>query len=825
MEPGDRYTRRITKRRLWYRTTKQDEPKGARLSLGDVDRMFEDYDYRECTPTPLQLSDSDSEEIQQVPRTTPLDLTAKPTGTPKEDLPRPATRTPGLELNNEGPTKTSSPLDENSDGNSPQFETNEEAKRLSPILFDHQEEGNTARNKPNSGVKLSQEEPSMSTSENGCEDVHMESTTKSLPHPVKKDIGAFLRKVLDSSQPKANPTTLTPVKMPTPLPELDDDYQILEDDVPIFFSIPSKSKTKERTNKKSISGKGNSMDKGSTDSLRETDVPSRKSIQDQKPRKKTKKSPRVHLDTPDNEKQENPHKMGEEQLKEADNQTENLKGMGKSTKNTIDNTKRSRSEAKSKETTVQHQQPSSEKDADPHPDQASPSVYDIGKYNSDQDLAAETIEHHQCSSGGLSPSEHQILGKRKRRPPGEWWVRCPQNVAKENSPRVKKPKSNRKEAAKAKKVPKSTTKKDVRVTQKKKIAQMEGPGNDVNSDEGEQMEDQDSSPRFFSPQIFPQEEQRPKSALQHTGNKKASNQPIRCTPTSEWLLDKRRTGLPRKCRELTSTPNDAQAEHCQLPSQIPKKSKESKPKKAKAKRSAIQRKSAGSAVVPKSVNSLKRAIPVNWDDNVPTPDVDMATFSAASKRSTQDRTFPSEDILCSGLDPLIDLHCHDDEDLPTTRNHLGELSVVDLCAPPLKPCTLRAKDRADLTEWLRFLFPTTVKENDNKNLANISPDYFDWYFHKSLVMGIAEDKRYGNVSVGKILLGSFMKKPLWVDHSADVVFFLMTSSVTFNMDCTEYRVHAGNFFMVPCGHAYSIHNLAPQPAVLCFTRMLTETPD
>ncbi|XP_077454193.1 uncharacterized protein LOC144072772 [Stigmatopora argus] len=140
MEQGARYARRIAKRRLCYLTTKQDVPKEelqGKLSLGSVDRMFDDLDFREYVPTLFQFSDSDTEEIQEVQHSSPLDLSDKTAMPSKEDLNK---------------VQTSSPLDENSDGIPAQLETNEVAKRLSPILNDSQQENNTARNQPDSDI-------------------------------------------------------------------------------------------------------------------------------------------------------------------------------------------------------------------------------------------------------------------------------------------------------------------------------------------------------------------------------------------------------------------------------------------------------------------------------------------------------------------------------------------------------------------------------------------------------------------------------------------------------------------------------------------------
>ncbi|KAJ7983722.1 hypothetical protein DPEC_G00373580 [Dallia pectoralis] len=68
-----------------------------------------------------------------------------------------------------------------------------------------------------------------------------------------------------------------------------------------------------------------------------------------------------------------------------------------------------------------------------------------------------------------------------------------------------------------------------------------------------------------------------------------------------------------------------------------------------------------------------------------------------------------------------------------------------------------------------------------------------------------------------------MKKPLLVDHYANTVYFLLTNGLTVTIDGHDVHYEPGQAFTVPCGHAYSLHNLTQEPAVLHFTRMLAES--
>ncbi|XP_064875257.1 serine/arginine repetitive matrix protein 2 isoform X2 [Oncorhynchus nerka] len=145
-------------------------------------------------------------------------------------------------------------------------------------------------------------------------------------------------------------------------------------------------------------------------------------------------------------------------------------------------------------------------------------------------------------------------------------------------------------------------------------------------------------------------------------------------------------------------------------------------------------------------------------------------------------------------------------------------AVAELCAPPLRAITLQLEDKANLTDWMALLWPATGKQG-----GQISPDHFQWFSYRDRALGYKMDLLAETFSNGKILLGSYMKKPLLVDHSATTVYNLLTSSVTVKINGKENHYNPGQTFMVPCGHAYSLHNLTQEPAALHFTRMLAES--
>ncbi|XP_074477880.1 uncharacterized protein LOC141759590 isoform X2 [Sebastes fasciatus] len=211
--------------------------------------------------------------------------------------------------------------------------------------------------------------------------------------------------------------------------------------------------------------------------------------------------------------------------------------------------------------------------------------------------------------------------------------------------------------------------------------------------------------------------------------------------------------------------------------------------------------------------SMDAGEPRNTDNSPPNHEI-----PPDSRCQSEDRL----KTLRSGPSSMIELEEYDEDDgsilmPPRVR---AALSVSDLCAPPLRPLVLQTKDEANLKEWFKSLWSNPVVKG-----AVVTPDQFDWYFYQGRAIGLQVELNGGSFCNGKILMGSYMKKPLWVDHSATTVFNLLTSSVSVTIDSKESRFHPGQSFMVPCGHAYSLQNVTAQPAVLYFTRMSAESSD
>ncbi|KAI4888010.1 hypothetical protein NFI96_034684, partial [Prochilodus magdalenae] len=198
-----------------------------------------------------------------------------------------------------------------------------------------------------------------------------------------------------------------------------------------------------------------------------------------------------------------------------------------------------------------------------------------------------------------------------------------------------------------------------------------------------------------------------------------------------------------------------------------------------------------------------------------------ARLSVGSNRASDDFGFKS------GPSSLIDLERfdeHEDSDLPSTRviphmQHVPRvLSDCDFCGPPLRPIVLETEDWDNLCVWFAHLWPSASK--DGKVFSAISPDDFHWHSHCGRAMGHMVDLQNNTFSNGKILLGSYMKKPPQVDLHAETVFNVVSSCVRVEIDGVRTVYNSGQTFMMPCGKSYSIHNVCREPAVLWYHRML-----
>lgn len=825
----------------------------------------------------------------------------------------------------------------------------------------------------NPPVSAMRQEPEHSAPEKNTESVRKEPAAETSTR-VGKEMTAFLQKLRDAGQPKpaSSRKSLSPVKVPTCPPEPEDDFLILEDDTPIRFSILSKTaaKKKQRQNKTSSTDKDSSTDKGVKDVFAQLEMTQKQLESDQTNRKlqsktvnqKMKKKGKERekevtetdmdgcirstpedLPAVDSVDQDKPNKKTQQRLKkDSDNAEDKPKDTAsretdeensskpqrlsevkrsKSSKYKKENAKTSK--AKSLKVTRKEmqgsdgakEQRSSEQDAD---------VEDLGSLSDKELLKSEaqtanvkTKQNKQSTVSVESSSDDgQLLGKRKRNPPGQWWLSCPESTEEtkitDNQPVLKKSKQNRKELSAEVSPPvkaknEGLLKQRHHNTNKKKNKHRTTRENNpdkvkataephmIGSEQIEAQEQQQDVLDQDLDLVFPHREHSFNSGDQifqrvyhHSGSEKMSSSPaapVSPSRPSEQLgtpkREKRRRKPPGAWWTVDNTSENMESissQSQQLNPKEPKPHKERKTKQNKSRspepgtlkkgNSAVSSKPPGGAhVTPlkprRAPETVKRTLATfkdlftsatestavlnnsdagqnNRRDVTVCPAEESATDGTTLSKTNKEilsidagefnressparRRHSTSAVLRSGPSSMIELEQYEENDdmvLPSSRVDHSTLSVLDLCAPPLKPLSLQAKDKVNLAEWLKSLWPATVN-----NGAEITPDHFDWYFYQGRAIGFLQDLQSGSISNGKILLGSYMKKPLWVDHSATTVFNLLTSSVSVTVDCNETRFNPGRSFMVECGHAYSIQNLTAQPAVLCFTRILEESPD
>ncbi|KAK7881835.1 hypothetical protein WMY93_030244 [Mugilogobius chulae] len=702
-----------------------------------------------------------------------------------------------------GPVKTSSPIE----GNVIQQENKQKGQKensASPILFDCEEENLDLETAEKFPEKLQPNNHRKDETHPSCppvSPVRLETTaapqgkqTESVQAPtrVKHDMTSFLQKLRDAGQPKpARAGLLQPKAMPpAPEPEPEDYFLILEDDAPLYISIPNKTAKNTKEKKKS----------GSTDT------------NDGKPSKKTERKREKTLEKKDSKSVKN----------------NNDKSQRKKTR-----TKERKKEANEANDVAEEEQNHCES----QPSEVSPasgvsnfeatSTANQENVNLNPPMLSKSVE---CTSdeGG------EVVRRRKRKPAGQWWMSCPQSPPQQvtaEQQTVKKSKHANKDSStpvvspvKAKtgarkKILKASStsssdnprkkapdKKKTKKRNQKKVVPVERYNPKI------QMRELSSGKKIF-PQVYQN------SANENLSSTSDHVSPLRPEgPSSTKEATKRRRTSPGNWWQVNPTLEDQEVVSSQ-PQQHKLKAAGEKGKRAKKTTS----KPLEGATKPK-----KRSLATRSDL--------CSTVTASPPRLMKikgPRQSPSQDpiqettskVIRSGPSSMIGLENYeeDDEDivLPSTTVQPA-LSVSELCAPPLRPLVLQPKDKINLHDWLKSLWPSTdQKQRDTE----ITPDDFEWYCYQGRALGLMVDLLSGSICSGKMLLGSFMKKPLWVDHSATTVFNLLTSSVSLIVDCNKTCYNAGQSFMVPPGHAYSIHNLSSQPAVFYFTRIYAEELD
>ncbi|KAM6908115.1 uncharacterized protein PEZ65_016426 [Lycodopsis pacificus] len=783
-------------------------------------------------------------------------------------------------------------------------------------------------------------------------------------------------------KPACSRKSLTPVKVAAPpeLPEPEEDFLILEDGGTLWFSIPSKTATskKPRQGRTSSTDKDSSTDKETAQKQQESeqakdklgsqtvnqktrktkggekknkvaepgsdegelsspeDLPAGDLMVEEKPKKQRRRRKATPLDSDEEEEPPKDGASGETREEKPARATEKKAPKSsdterpKSLKDGNENAKTSRAKSlkggregtqgsdAAKQTVndeaARERSWSSEEHADA---EALGSLPDKEILNSE----AQTDKHSKAAavSDRSSSEDHQILGKRRKRPPGQWW--SGQQITEEtkltdDQPTLKKSKQHNQEPSAAAPSP-VETKKD-RVLKKRKQTQPAPPSTqNTNKAKGkktkqnknttdsrpdevfqaieaeqQQQEDQDqeldgqSSPLVLSrkdhslnsgvrvfqrvyshvsketPSVTPapseqlraaESERRRRRKLPRNGWKvddlcedveSVSSQQPGPRPRTERkeMSQRRRIGTPKNGNMAVSSKPQRRAPVSVLevkPMSAPKTVKHSL-----AKFKELQSSVTSVSETPAVVNRHRRKVAARPAEEViatvctifsENTDGDILGMEAVEPRSPQNRPPNNEtpqdsscqsenrlNTLRSGPSSMIELKVYEEDEnlILVPRSFPPALSASDLCAPPLKPLVLQPKDKANLAEWFSSLWSVPVDKG-----AEVTPDQFDWFFYRGRAIGVLVDLNCASFCNGKILLGSYMKKPLWVDHSATTVFNLLTSSVSVSIDGKESCFNPGQSFMVPCGHAYNIQNVMAQPAVLYFTRILAESSD
>ncbi|XP_060920810.1 titin homolog [Labrus mixtus] len=769
---------------------------------------------------------------------------------------------------------------------------------------------------------------------------------------VRKDMSAFLLKLREAglSKPACSRKSLSPVKVSTPPPEPEEDFLILEDETPLWISIPTKSATskKQRPNRTSSTDKDSSKDKG-TQGQQESNQKNRKvghqtvsqEMKKMKVKEKKNESAKQRTDTTEStspeDQQEKPNKKKQrlkklppkesdkaeeqpedtaEREREGGEPTQDKTGRAKSSKGgrKVMQGSDGRKEAVYTETA---KEPS--KEHEDLEDQDSASERETSKDFSDGE--DEQIQTPPVSDG-TPPEDDHIIGKRKRKQTRRWWLSSPEETeAADHWPTVKKQsKQNNKEPIAATRSPVKAKKEKALKKRnqtecatsscqdknkgRSKIKKKEGdtPGKkrateERGKEEAEPIEEQEqqgevedqnldegSSPLDLSHRghSLSTGEEVFHRVYHHVSTEKQYVTPAPTTPRRprEQLRtaesDKRRRKRPGNWWAVDGPTEEAE-NISSKPQQEPKPKKERKKESKQSRGSklgapkngnvAVSSKPPEGAAVPplkgkplSALKTVKRSLATFEDIFTSAAETSTVESSrGAVQKNTrkvratdlsvpdksdkgilnevnvevsppyhdtpQDDKGHSEDISIpfrSGPPSMFELQEYEEHDTMTrpSPSVLSALSASDLCAPPLKPLILQPKDKANLAEWFKCLWSTSIDKG-----PEVSPEHFDWYFYQGRAIGFMVDLNSGNICSGKILLGSYMKKPLWVDHSATSVFHLLTSSVSVAIDGSESRFNPGQSFMVPCGHAYCIENVSRQPAVLYFTRVLTESLD
>ncbi|XP_067342729.1 titin homolog isoform X2 [Channa argus] len=800
-----------------------------------------------------------------------------------------------------------------------------------------------------------------------------------------RDIKAFLQKAREAEQCKLSCSRALQalVKVPTPPPEREDEFLILEDDAP-FIYIPCKTSIRKRQRQKETREEESTNDK---DSLTEKSMKERPLETAQKAEEPEKADPKLgnhainqkmkknkeksevignknkelsipqdfqagdvvaqkkcnkkkqrlkNIQSKENEKTEEEYK--ERDSKESDVETcsqkmgrrtqkcSEVKSSSKSSKDGKQNAKTNRTKSLKKATNGMQQAQCFENMKEPIENNAD--AEDLSSL-SEKDIVSSEAHKEKASARGKanqnklpvvteesSSEDSQVLGKRKRKQPGQWWLSHPETTEQtegtNNQLTLKKSKQNNKKPSAA--VPSSIQVKKANISKRRNPKQpVPSSSQNTNTTErkntkmtkttiikGETLDKKKTTDEVFKEtrvkKIEYQDQQQdvtdydldlvhssPLDLTQRGLSLSSGNQVFQRvyqhvptekrprTPRRTWqqlggeTTDRRRRKPPGSWWLVNDISEDGEQSHfrsqhlyrkepklCKQQKNQPEQSRSSGLGSPKDGNMAVSPKPLGGATLPRlkpkplsAPKAVKHSLAVFNDIFTSPTETEPAVSSGDTCQNERHMgtAHPTEEVsvflqnfetppdskcqsgnphkeLQSGPSSMIQLEQYEENEdlsLPSSRVHTV-LHISDMCGPPLKPLILQPKDEANLREWFKSLWPTVAP-----NVVEVTPNQFDWYFYQDRAIGFLLDMDCGSACIGRILLGSHMKKPLWVDHSATTVFNLLTSSVNVVINGKESCIGAGQCFTVQCGHAYSIQNMYAQPAVLYFTRILAES--
>ncbi|XP_072568214.1 uncharacterized protein [Paramormyrops kingsleyae] len=342
------------------------------------------------------------------------------------------------------------------------------------------------------------------------------------------------------------------------------------------------------------------------------------------------------------------------------------------------------------------------------------------------------------------------------------------------------------------------------------------------------MDEDSGSPPHCSPKTtrrcreeaclkMPQKNQPPRRALNDTGNAWKRGNPKRHTQPAAW--DSRNLPPPQNVR--TSL---ASFDAIYTPSKAVTRGLPQRPLQDKY--TAPRRSLSPVDDVPDTIDKLD-------NDLEPVPSIPTVNLVKASvvQTSRLEMARNKGAMLCldeqstdteglkgfrSGPSSFIEEEASENTRAQFLQNAMDIPSEGHMCNPPLSPIRLQVEDRAELVKWLNSVWCSPGGS------PVITPEHFRWYGYHGKAMGCRTDLKSNTFSSGKILLGSYMKKPLQVDSQALSVYNILTSSLSVKINGVESCVSSGQTFMVPRGHPFEMRNLTAEPAVLFFHRMLSD---